>query len=46
MIRKLETFAGRYTFQVQGLDRPQKLGIFYEGTKIESETSPIGFILI
>jgi len=42
----LEAFAGRCTFQVQNLDKPQELGIFYEGTEVESETSSMGLISV
>jgi len=42
----MEAFAGRCTFQVRDLDKPQELGIFYEGTEVELETSSIDFISI
>jgi len=32
--------------QVQDLDRSQELGILYEGTEVESQTSPIGTLPI
>ena len=42
----MEAFAKRYIFQVRDLDRLQELGILYEGTEIELETSSIGFISV
>jgi len=42
----MEAFTRRCTFQVRNLDRPQELGIFYEGIEVESETSSMGFISV
>jgi len=37
-----ETSVRRHMFQVQDLDRSQEPGIFYEGAKVKSQTSPMG----
>ena len=41
-VEKLETFTREHILQVWDLDRSQELGILYEGTEVESQTSPIG----
>ena len=46
MLRGMEAFLGRSQGSVRNMDRPQKLGIFHEGSKVKSKTGKIVIIFV